>query len=107
MRKETLHFARGEPWSEHSLRLVFDKRLPAFLDGPPSRKTLEPWDKRVQTYYRSEGQLLAAPLLEHLPRGLVDGLLVALLQERCATSWLSFPRRHTGCGLRLAQGANE
>lgn len=82
MNNETLHFAQANPWSQDHLSLIFDKRVPAFVDNGPRDNGLGPWERRLHNYFQSEGQQLADALLAHLPGGLIDGLLVALLTNK-------------------------
>ena len=74
---ETLHFPRVEPWTQEHLTLIFDKRLPDHV----AKGTLAD-ERHVRDYYESEGREIANALLRHLPGGLIDGLLVALLDHK-------------------------
>jgi hypothetical protein len=83
---ETLHFPKAEPFLNHTpagdLTLLFDQRLPDFtmvVDGNVSPAIAE---KSRLDYYKDHGREIANALLRHLPGGLVDGLLVALLDHK-------------------------
>ncbi len=103
MRNETLHFAQAEPWSQEHLSLIFDKRLPSFMNSGSAQAPIHRWEDRVQSYYRSEGEQLAQALLAHLPGGLIDGLLVALLTRKASLFSVAFAdQAHDG-----RQGAHE
>lgn len=57
------------------LTLVFDQPLPDDITGPD-------WERRRLELYTTEGKALADALREHLPGGLFDALMVAMLEHK-------------------------
>ena len=85
---ETLHFPKAEPfgrgeWISDHLTLIFDKRLPEFIAGGHDPNVSPAVAERSRLdYYQGQGRDLANALLRHLPGGVVDGLIVALLDHK-------------------------
>ena len=100
MTNETLHFPRAEPWSQDHLSLIFDKRLP-HMTGDTGTAPLPHWEGRMHSYYECEGEQLAQALLAHLPGGLIDGLVAALLKHKAsllAVAYIDPADQHQGQG---------
>ena len=84
---ETLHFPKAELFvndvRSDDLTIIIDGQLPDFIRGGYDPNVSPAVAERSRLdYYAGQANDLANALLRHLPGGLIDALLIALLDHR-------------------------